>query len=150
MPISLIANSGIQFIRSNFSIDTSNQVIKSMGFCEIEDYDPMSSSKTISLELAYYLSTFDFWVLKKDLKKEDKIDSNNKISSDLNEQVFNFYKIDDDEEFKKRYSISDISQCLDLYSSTGDDSFWIPIPYFKSNYNSKNEFHKVFIILTLF
>jgi hypothetical protein len=140
MPISLIANSGIQFIRSNFSIDTSNQVIKSMGFCEIEDYDPMSSSKTISLELAYYLSTFDFWVLKKDLKKEDKIDSNNKISSDLNEQVFNFYKIDDDEEFKKRYSISDISQCLDLYSSTGDDSFWIPIPYFKSNYNSKNEF----------
>ena len=106
MPISLIANSGLQFIKSSFSMDSTEPVIKSMGFCEIQDYDMNTYTKTISLELAYYLSNFDSWVLKSSLKKEGKIDEKNKISLDLNEQIFNHYKIFDDDEFKKRYSIS--------------------------------------------
>lgn len=134
MSISLIANSGIQFHRFELKIDPNEDVIKSMGFCEME----MWEENKISLEYAYYLPDQDFWVPKKLLKGQEYIDKNNNLLLDsINYNIVKGFALGD-EEF---YTIGDVQDCLEIYSSLqGEPNKWIPLPYFKKNTNDESLF----------
>ena len=95
MGFTLIANSGIQFYRSDFSINPSQELIKPIGFYEYFD----NISNTISLQFATFIPEEDIWVPKNILNLQGFIDEDGILDSNINYKLIAPFKIDEDQGF---------------------------------------------------
>jgi hypothetical protein len=140
MLVSLIANSGIQFHKFDININPNETLIRPVGFCESIELTDDATSTRVSLEYAYFEPQNEIWAKKKDLKEQEYLNDRNEIITEINYNILKLLEIKEDDEFNVRYSISNISNCLDLFVSTEKENIWIPIPYFKINSSQTSNF----------
>ena len=133
MELTLIANSGVQFSRSEISINFDAEVIKTLGFYEFFD----NVTNTISLQFATYIAEEDIWVPKNILKLQGFIDEDGVLDSNINYKLISPFALD---EQNGLFTISSIESCLSFFNSASKEALWIPIPYFKKGINKKHIF----------
>jgi hypothetical protein len=114
----LIANTGIQILKTDFKIPARLNNFGNIGFYERLDLE----AEKIILEYASYLPEDDVWVPKNQLKREGYF-PNNIIAEDINLSRLTVL----DEE-SQTYKISNIDNILSKIENK-----WIPLPYFKKS-----------------
>lgn len=133
MGFTLIANSGVQFFRSEFSFNPSQELIKPIGFYEYFD----NITNTISLQFATFIPEEDIWVPKNILNLQGFIDEDGTLDSNINYKLIAPFAIDEDHGF---FTINNIEDCLSFFNSEAKEALWIPVPYFKKGSNNKHLF----------
>lgn len=124
--ISLIANSGLQFYAFEAEIDPAEQ--KKNKFCFVEKFD--SRRKKFWLEEVILLPGDDeYWARKSQLEMLGYLSKSGKLSNDID--LAKLELIDDTQFFE----IGNISRALRYFEKK-----WIPLPYFKKNNISDDEF----------
>ncbi len=120
MEKSLIANSGIQFIKfENVEINPNNDVAKRLRFHEW--YDPDAFRKYIGY--AYKINMHDILVDENNLKREGFL-----TDGKLDEDNLNVNLLPELTEGEDAFSVHDITSALDLYKDE-----WLPLPFFETN-----------------
>lgn len=117
--IDLIADSGIQFYRTELSIDTNEEVLnQELAFWEVLDFE----KEQIVLEFARFIEDYDLYAREKQMRQEGFIDDQDNVVEGIN---INLLETKTDEEV---YSIYDVEETLKAVENQ-----WIPLPYFQSN-----------------
>lgn len=119
--ISLITNTGLQFVNFDFEINSNDEVIKGLKFHEWFD----TKDYNIKLELAEYLPLQDVWTTKQSLLREGYIDENGKLSENINTSLLKILSLGED-----CFVINDIEDSLEQLKGK-----WMPIPFFEKEYN---------------
>jgi len=130
MDISLIANSGIQFYQFKIEIDENSDIMKPVGFAEEQEVDE-NYSPVIRLQYAYRMPDDDIWLSKEVLRESEAIDKYDNI--DYEHENLSYAKDLKLKEGENQFSISDVSDALELFSSRDEETIWLPLPYFKLN-----------------
>jgi len=133
MPLTLIANSGIQLHKFDITIDPNQHVLNTMGFYEFID----QLNDSISLQYAYYLPNEGVWIPKKILRIHEYLDDDDRLSDNINYQQIKGFRLKEDKDY---YTIGDIFSCLEQLASQGGDNKWLPVPYFKKVGSIRNVF----------
>ena len=129
----MIADSGIQFHQFQLDIDVNDAVISPIGFHEMLSAKDMK----LSLEYAYFLPDSDIWVPKSFLHALDYIDESGTLKEHINYNQVKGARLKEEEDY---YTISDISDAIDLFVSKKEGALWLPLPYFRKKANDKNTF----------
>jgi hypothetical protein len=133
----LIANSGIQFLKTEIEINPNDDVTKALRFYEW--YDPRTFQ--VRMEYAVFLPNENVWVSKRSLKEEGYYDDNGKLSNNLN---LNLLKIINKE--KEGYSINNVdinikgSLFKDKTALEHFENKWLPVPYFEIDAEGRSSF----------
>lgn len=125
---SLIANSGIQILNFELSINPNDEVTKSLRFYEWLDSDAVPIR--LRLEYAHYLSDQDVWVTKRSLFEEGFIDNDGNVSDMVNINLLKQLTRGVD-----CFAISDIESPLENLENQ-----WIPLPFFRRDNRGKSVF----------
>lgn len=124
--ISLIANSGIQFLKFKIKLDPNSDVTSPIGFWERVDL----VNEKIKLEYAVFLPDEEMWVSKEQLLKENYLNENGELLEGINVNILT--PLDEETEV---FTINDILLALDCFENK-----WIPIPYFGYSLNKQFQF----------
>ncbi|QQS27598.1 MAG: virulence factor SrfB [Sphingobacteriales bacterium] len=117
--LQLIANSGIQFYKFNFSINLNERLIPNIGFYEF--FDP--ENIIVGLEFAIHLADFECWVSKKKLAEDGYI-----IDGEVLIDLIDISTLPTLDEETDCYSINEVNTAL-----THFENKWLPIPYFEQD-----------------
>ncbi|MDR0863943.1 MAG: virulence factor SrfB, partial [Candidatus Symbiothrix sp.] len=134
----LMANSGIQFLKTEIELNPNEDVTKALRFHDYFD------KKTCAyyLKSAVYLTNQDKWVTKESLKREGFI---NNDTEKLLEEKINLNDLDIIDIEIERYSINNFDTNIrgSLYrEKTAIEHFekvWLPVPYFEKDENGKSQ-----------
>ena len=122
--ISLIANSGIQFVEIGVSIFHDSDLLKKKKyFAELKD----KTGQNIELVVPYYRKDTGEYIIREGINPE-AIDPSGKITEEL---IHNDFSIPIDDSQRYRISYHD---ALNLYEEA-----WIPVPYLKTNKQGNGE-----------
>jgi len=125
----LIANSGIQFLKTEIELNPNDDVVKALRF-----WQPLR--KTVLLEYAEYLSEEDKWVSRASLKKQCYLDENGKIDKSIPLNINELEVVDADNE---GYAVNNIETNIHggLYRDKSAiqyfENCWFPVPYFEQD-----------------
>jgi len=133
MNITLIANSGIQFHRFQLEVDPNRDVIRSLGFYELEESD----SQSVTLQFATFIPSLDIWVPKEILKFHGFLDDNGHLDEEIDYKVLKPFALDEDTGL---FTVGDIESILKYFASGPLEAQWFPVPYFKRNLAGKHAF----------
>lgn len=117
--MNIIANTGIQVLNFEISIDPNAEISRGLKFYEYFDTDEMK----VNLEFAHYFPELDKFVSRKSLFINGYIDNEGNV--DKEPDFSDLQEIDPDEEV---FSISDIMSSLSFFTDK-----WIPIPLFEKD-----------------
>lgn len=133
MNLTLIANSGIQFHRFSFEIDPNRDVIRSLGFYELED----PGSASVTLQFATFIPSLDIWVPKDILKFHGFLDDDGQLDEEIDYKVLKPFSLDEDTGL---FTVGDIDSIVQHFVSGNLEAQWFPVPYFKKNLAGKHAF----------
>ncbi|MFM9947416.1 MAG: virulence factor SrfB [Saprospiraceae bacterium] len=117
MQVSLVANSGIQFLNFSLEIDPNADLVKSIRFWENVDME----RQKIILEYAHFLVESEIWVSKRQLAEEGFLLEDGKLVEDINLTLLT--PLDEENEC---YAINNIEASLEYFENQ-----WIPLPFFE-------------------
>lgn len=135
MAYTLIANTGIQFIKFNLNINVKDNVAEPIVIYEYHDQD----THEVEVTYAAKVPGSDVYTLKDDLINDDIIDSDGiKIGTeDPNPLAFlELSPVDKESDDKSGfYKIGDIEAAIERF-----EKLWIPVPFFKKLQNGRSRF----------
>ena len=132
----LIANSGVQFFKTELELNPNDDVVKALRF-----WEPLR--KTILLEFAEYLPQENVWVSRISLKRQGYLDDNGFVLKNIPINIMELEEINED---TQGYAVNNIETNIrgSLFKQkTALSHFedqWLPIPYFEEGSDGRTLF----------
>jgi hypothetical protein len=137
----LIANSGVQFLKLQIELNPNDEVIKALRF--FEPYRKKNGIVIRHLEFAEYISDGNVWVSRKGMFEASYLDEDGNRDSNAKFNILEMEVVDPENEGYAINNIdSNITKCK-YREKTALEHFeneWIPLPYFEEKADGSNNF----------
>ncbi|MDR3251693.1 MAG: virulence factor SrfB, partial [Tannerella sp.] len=139
----LIANSGIQFLKVEMELNPNDNIVRALRFYDHKQYDRRMFQTSYFLERAEYLANQDVWVTYGSLVREGCI---NEKTGKIIEEKINLDDLDKIENDEEKLSINsfetNIQKSLyrDKTAIEHIENKWLPIPFFEKSEDGKSTF----------
>jgi hypothetical protein len=132
----LIANSGVQFMKLQIELNPNDNVVKPLRF-----FEPFRGTR--QLEFAEYIADEDIWVSRSKLFEAGYLDENGRIMNDISSYILDMETVDPE---KEGYSINTIDTNIrgakdrEKTALEHFENKWLPLPYFEEMEEGTNLF----------